>query len=155
MRCCRTAPTLVSRSTWACCQTPCPTVCACEGSTELTLWSKATPYSSWLPAHGPPEVSHVRGAMSLTSPPYRQKNTSAATSVLLAAADLSNACCVCNRELLYCVGWGCGLKCSCCCSWRMLHLLPCRGQGSCWQSPGFKPTAGWLQSQTSRFVRCN
>lgn len=67
MLCCCAVPVLVRGSACACCQTTCPTVRTSQGSTGLTLWCKATPYPSWLPAHSPAEVSHMRGAASLTS----------------------------------------------------------------------------------------
>ncbi len=126
-----------------------------KASTGLTLRCKATSYPSWLPAHGPLKACHVRGAMSLASTTLHTHKHKHSPISATGCCDLSNACCVCNKDLLYCVGWGCSLKCSCCCSWRMLHLLPCRGQGSCWQSPSLKPAAKWLQYQISRFVRCN
>jgi hypothetical protein len=122
MLCCCAAPALVRGFACACCQTTCPTVCAHEGSAGLTLWRKATPYPSLLPAHGLAEVSHMQGAVPLTSTTlqtHRQAqqpwchwlllvcamhaapatrrlySVLAGAGVLSAAAAAAGACCIC------------------------------------------------------------
>jgi hypothetical protein len=69
--CCCTALVLVRGCDCVCGQRTRCTARADEGSTGLTLWCKATPYPSWLPAHGPADALQLQGATALTPTPLQ------------------------------------------------------------------------------------